>query len=186
MDQSRLTLDNYTAEECIVITKMLIERFEQAKMNGPVSAKLLMTLGVLYFISRDYKTAVENFQKSLHMDPTNYSGWNKFGAALAHLGQRKLSRDAYHKALDLKPNYMRAWINLAFSYGNEVSYNALVFLERPRIRFELLPEWTFPQPKCSACVGLRRIGLGNPPGIRLYPYDQGQRPEGLRQQIQHR
>lgn len=111
----------------IAVNRLLIERFEKAKHQGPASPQLLMTLGVLYFIGRDYKAAVENFQQSLHLDPTNYSGWNKFGAALAHLGQKKLSRNAYHKTLDLKPNYMRAWINLAFSYGNEVK-KLIIFL----------------------------------------------------------
>lgn len=116
----RLALDDYTSEEILAINRLLIEKFETAKNTGPITPKLLMATGVLYFIGRDYKFAVENFQASLHIDDQDYSGWNKFGAALAHLGQKELARDAYSKALDLKPNYMRTWVNLGLNYSNEV------------------------------------------------------------------
>jgi peroxin-5 len=76
----------------------------------------------LYFIKREYQPAVEHFQQTLNIDPTNYLIWNKFGAAIAHLGQNDVAQEAYFKALDHKPNYVRAWTNLAMAHGGNRDY----------------------------------------------------------------
>lgn len=49
------------------------------------------------------------------MRPQDYSLWNKLGATLANSSQSGEAITAYQKALDLKPNYMRAWTNMGIS-----------------------------------------------------------------------
>lgn len=44
-------------------------------------------LAILYFLKREYDTAINLFQNALQLDPTNYLLMNKIGAAMAHLGR---------------------------------------------------------------------------------------------------
>jgi peroxin-5 len=70
---------------------------------------------VLYFIKRDFEISVGLFDRALKLDPSNYSLWNKMGASLAHLGRPDEAIHCYHKALDIKPNYVRVWVNLGIA-----------------------------------------------------------------------
>jgi len=74
-----------------------------------------VALGVLYNLSRDYEGAVTAFRVALQTRSTDYSLWNKLGATLANSGRSSDAIDAYQKALELKPNYMRAWVNMGIS-----------------------------------------------------------------------
>ncbi len=56
---------------------------------------------------------------SLHQD---YSLWNKLGATLANFSHSRDALGAYQKALDLKPNYMRAWTNMGIAHANIGDY----------------------------------------------------------------
>ena len=79
-----------------------------------------MSLAVLYFIARDYEKGVILFREALKLDPENYSLYNKLGATLAHLGRADEAMEAYHKALEIKPNYVRAWVNLGIAHAFKV------------------------------------------------------------------
>ena len=79
------------------------------------SADAHVALGVLYNLSRDYDGAVGAFRTALQTRTTDYSLWNKLGATLANSGRSGEAISAYQRALDLKPNYMRAWTNMGIS-----------------------------------------------------------------------
>lgn len=101
-----------------------LRTFEAAAAAAPQDAELLMALGVLHHLARQYKTAVRSFQKALALRPADYSLWNKLGATLANAARSGDAIGAYQKALDLKPNYMRAWTNMGISYANVGDYEA--------------------------------------------------------------
>ncbi len=50
---------------------------------------------------------LQAFRAALTVSPSDYSLWNKLGATLANSSRSSEAIDAYQKALDLKPNYMR-------------------------------------------------------------------------------
>ena len=77
-------------------------------------------MSVLHFIARDYDNSVVLFREALKYDNSNYSLWNKLGATLAHLGRADEAIEAYHQALDLKPNYVRVWVNLGIAHAYKV------------------------------------------------------------------
>jgi tetratricopeptide (TPR) repeat protein len=52
---------------------------------------------------------------ALALRPRDYSLWNKLGATLANSSRSNEAISAYQKALDLKPNYMRAWTNMGIA-----------------------------------------------------------------------
>lgn len=65
----------------------LINVFDQAIKIGGNDPDLYSAMAILFFIKRDYETAIELFNKALLLDPTNYLLLNKVGATLAHLGR---------------------------------------------------------------------------------------------------
>lgn len=67
-------------------------------------------------MSSKYETSIKYFESIIQRDPSNYSIWNKVAATRAHIGNFEGARQAYHKALDIKPNYVRSWTNLAINY----------------------------------------------------------------------
>jgi len=60
--------------------------------------------------------------------------WNKLGATLAHLGRADEAIEAYHKALDLKPNYVRVWVNLGIAH----SFKVFIFLFYYTLEYKII------------------------------------------------
>lgn len=62
------------------------------------------------------------FKEALNLDQHNYSLWNKMGATLAHLGKADEAMEVYHRALSIKPNYVRVWVNLGIAHAYKGDY----------------------------------------------------------------
>lgn len=100
----------------------VVRLFSDAARMSPEDADVLIVLGVLYNLSREYDKAIESFQTALNLKPRDYSLWNKLGATQANSVQSSDAISAYQQALDLKPNYVRAWANMGISYANQGLY----------------------------------------------------------------
>ena len=61
----------------------------------------------------------------MRLRPDDYSLWNKLGATQANAMSCAQAVPCYIKALELKPQYVRALSNLGISYGNMANYNAV-------------------------------------------------------------
>ena len=48
--------------------------------------------------------------------------WNKLGATQANSARSADAMAAYQRALDLKPNYVRAWCNMGIAFANQGKY----------------------------------------------------------------
>ena len=66
-------------------------------------------------IDADTCERVLRCRAALAIRPRDYSLWNKLGATLANSSASHEAIAAYQKALDLKPNYMRAWTNMGIA-----------------------------------------------------------------------
>jgi len=75
-------------------------------------------LGVLYNISHEYDKAVFNFREALKERPNDHMLWNKLGATLANSNRSSEALDAYNRALDINPGYVRCLYNLGIAYTN--------------------------------------------------------------------
>ena len=95
--------------------------YSMAEAINPMDADVCMAVGVLNFMSRNFEEAADAFTRAIEQRPRDHSLWNKLGATLANKGDSDQALAAYHKALDLKPSYVRAWVNLGIAYGNIVS-----------------------------------------------------------------
>jgi len=85
---------------------------------APEDVDVKVVLGVLYNVSLDYRSAVENFRLALMQRPQDYSLHNKLGATLANSNQSIEALPIYKTSIELRPKYARGWLNLGISYAN--------------------------------------------------------------------
>lgn len=52
-------------------------------MQNPGDAQVLLALGTLEFLQRDFAKAKNYFATAIKEEPLNHSLWNKYGAACA-------------------------------------------------------------------------------------------------------
>lgn len=45
---------------------------------------------------------------------------------MAHLGRVNEAEDAYHRALELKPNFVRVWVNLGMAHAFRRDYDEAI------------------------------------------------------------
>eukprot|EP00008_Paramoeba_atlantica_P002933 CAMPEP_0201487384 /NCGR_PEP_ID=MMETSP0151_2-20130828/12744_1 /ASSEMBLY_ACC=CAM_ASM_000257 /TAXON_ID=200890 /ORGANISM="Paramoeba atlantica, Strain 621/1 / CCAP 1560/9" /LENGTH=386 /DNA_ID=CAMNT_0047872399 /DNA_START=71 /DNA_END=1228 /DNA_ORIENTATION=- len=106
--------------------RQVVEMYEEASRVQPGDSDIFSVLGVLYNLSRQYDMAEIAFTRALELDSGNYSLWNKLGATQANSptadGSQKAIK-AYRRALELKPTYTRAWVNMGISYSNLSMYD---------------------------------------------------------------
>jgi peroxin-5 len=93
---------------------------------APKDAGVHEVLGVLFNVTRDYSSASAAFRKAVDARPDDYSLWNKCGATLANSTPSRSEEaiPAYLRAIELRPGYARAHLNLGISYNNLGNFEA--------------------------------------------------------------
>jgi tetratricopeptide (TPR) repeat protein len=81
---------------------------------GPLCAvDSLLTAGHSAFQRGDHTAAVEHFHAALMIDQTCAEAWKALGDAVRRLGQNDMARDAYARAIALRPGDPAIWFALA-------------------------------------------------------------------------
>jgi Flp pilus assembly protein TadD len=74
----------------------------------------LAGLGDQYFETRNYKQAIEIYEKVLEIDPKDADTYNDLGLAYFYIGKGDLAVDALKKGSEVQPLYQRIWLSLGF------------------------------------------------------------------------
>ncbi|KAK5860498.1 hypothetical protein PBY51_021970 [Eleginops maclovinus] len=113
--------------------------FQDAALMNPdsVDPDLQTGLGVLYNLSSDFKRAEQAFSAALSSRPQDYLLWNRLGATLANGDRSEEAVEAYSRALELQPGFIRSRYNLGISCINlgahrEAVSNFLLALNQQR------------------------------------------------------
>lgn len=125
------------------VTDLFLQAARSAPEGQGMDPDVQVGLGVLFYGSGEYEKAVDCFVTALNTRKDvrkfkflwilsiiklkilfqiqmkqDYLLWNRLGATLANSGRPEDAIEAYHKALDLKPTFVRARYNLGVSCLN--------------------------------------------------------------------
>src|SRR5450631_4657922 len=79
--------------------------------------------GDAYTAKGDYDRAVQDFDQSIKINPTNAPTFNNLGAAYLKKGEYDLAIKNLDEAIRLNPNYAKAFVNRAETYKKKNEYD---------------------------------------------------------------
>jgi peroxin-5 len=121
-ERARTTNPKINDEDRYSLHKRVTELFLQAAQLSPtganIDADVQMGLGVLFYANDDFDKTIDCFKAALAVRPNDALLWNRLGASLANSSRSEEAIEAYHRALQLKPSFVRARYNLGVSSIN--------------------------------------------------------------------
>ena len=108
------------------VTDLYIRAAQRSPSGEAMDPDVQVGLGVLFYGAEEYDKAVDCFGAALastEAGTTNQASqlhllWNRLGATLANSRRSEEAIDAYERALELRPNFVRARYNLGVSCIN--------------------------------------------------------------------
>jgi tetratricopeptide (TPR) repeat protein len=108
------------------VTDFFIRAAQLSPAGEHMDPDVQVGLGVLFYGAEEYDKAVDCFSAALASTESGISNqkgqvhllWNRLGATLANSGRSEEAIEAYEKALNINPNFVRARYNLGVSCVN--------------------------------------------------------------------
>lgn len=118
-----------------------IASFQAGMILDPENSEICLSLGDVYMADGDLDNAIRSYCDSIAVNSEDYRAYSKAGIALWEKDYMEESIVAYHRAIDLNPEYDIAHNNLGVIYldGIGVPEEALTYFERA---IEINPNYT--------------------------------------------
>jgi peroxin-5 len=108
------------------VTNLFIKAAQLSPEGETMDPDVQVGLGVLFYAADDFDKAVDCFEAALASTEAGVVNsqqnlhllWNRLGATLANSGRSEDATQAYERALELRPNFVRARYNLGVSCIN--------------------------------------------------------------------
>ncbi|KAI5970486.1 PEX5 [Candida margitis] len=121
-EQARRENPELTDEDRFSLNKRVTDLFLKAAQLSPdgasIDADVQMGLGVLFYANEDFDKTIDCFKAALNIRPDDPILWNRLGASLANSNRSEEAVEAYFKALQIQPTFVRARYNLGVSCIN--------------------------------------------------------------------
>jgi tetratricopeptide (TPR) repeat protein len=91
-----------------------VQAFRKALGGAHPLLAARLNLALLLFQRRQYKAALEEYQRALQEQSASAIGWNGVGLVLVELKRFEEARNAFGRAVDLDPQFAAAHYNLSF------------------------------------------------------------------------
>ena len=96
----------------------------QKKDNTLSEVEQLKNSGNALYKKKDYKGAIELFEKAITIDPSYKAAWHNKGLAYMQLDQLNKAITCFKKLLDIDPTFVKAFYNLANVYYRQNKFMA--------------------------------------------------------------
>ncbi|KAL9069291.1 MAG: hypothetical protein Q9157_006209 [Trypethelium eluteriae] len=108
------------------VTDLFIAAAQRSPSGDSMDPDVQVGLGVLFYGAEEYDKAIDCFSAALASSEAGIANrgdqlhllWNRLGATLANSGSSEQAIQAYERALELRPNFVRARYNLGVSCIN--------------------------------------------------------------------
>ncbi|AGO10639.1 AaceriAFR453Wp [[Ashbya] aceris (nom. inval.)] len=101
------------------LSRLIIEQYLRVANALPeVDPDVQLGLGILFYANEEFDKTIDCFRAALAVRPDDECMWNRLGASLANSNRSEEAIQAYHRAIQLKPTFVRARYNLAVSSMN--------------------------------------------------------------------
>ncbi|AET37626.1 Pex5p Ecym_1396 [Eremothecium cymbalariae DBVPG len=101
------------------LSKVITDQYLKVINTLPeIDPDVQLGLGVLFYANDEFDKTIDCFKAALHVRPNDECMWNRLGASLANSNRSEEAIQAYHRAIQLKPAFVRARYNLAVSSMN--------------------------------------------------------------------
>ncbi|CDK29457.1 unnamed protein product [Kuraishia capsulata CBS 1993] len=125
--QARVENPDIEADDRVALNKRITQLFIKAAQLSPDVANMdpdVQTgLGVLFYSIEEFDKTMDCFRAAIGVRPDDALSWNRLGASLANSNRPEEAIEAYSRALQLNPNFVRARYNLGVSYINMGMYD---------------------------------------------------------------
>lgn len=100
------------------VTELFIKAAQLSPTGANIDADVQLGLGVLFYANEEFDKTIDCFKAAINVRPNDELLWNRLGASLANSNRSEEAIEAYYKALQLKPTFVRARYNLGVSSIN--------------------------------------------------------------------
>jgi len=110
----------------------------QILSKQPNNADAWHLLGLISGRTGQYDSAINDFNKAIHINPGVYSYYNNLGLALKYKDRLDEARENFQKAIELKPDFAGAYNNLGLVFTEKGMIDEAI--ENFRKTLELNPD----------------------------------------------
>ncbi|KAF5093463.1 hypothetical protein D0Z03_002407 [Geotrichum reessii] len=100
------------------VTELFIRAAQLSPDGANMDASVQDGLGILFYSNEEYSKAIDCFKAAIAVRPNDALLWNRLGATLANSNRSEESIEAYSRALELRPLFVRARYNLGVACIN--------------------------------------------------------------------
>ncbi|MGF1637890.1 MAG: tetratricopeptide repeat protein [Cyclobacteriaceae bacterium] len=96
--------------------ELALKHLSQAILKKPDVATAYNMRGVVYFEMHDYLKAIQNYDKAIQCDSSDYKSWYNRGNARYHLNDHSRALQDFNKAISIKPSIADIYLNRGNTY----------------------------------------------------------------------